>query len=100
MRIVEYAAAHEPAVAEFNRRMAAGGSPWGFYAAHRPEWIARVPGQAVWREFHLAVDDVGGRERGCHGLPFVRAVECQVTVQRWPACVSMDLPRRLFGMVR
>jgi hypothetical protein len=57
LRIVEYAAAHEPAVAEFNRRMAAGGSPWGFYAAHRPEWIARVPGQAVWREFHLAVDD-------------------------------------------
>lgn len=67
LQIVEYAAAHEPAVAGFNERMAAGGSPWGFYAAHRPDWIARAPGQAVWREFHLAVDD-DGAVRGAFAL--------------------------------
>lgn len=57
LRIVEYEAGHEAAVVAFNQRMAAGGSPWGFYTQARPDWIARQPGQSVWREYHLAVED-------------------------------------------
>jgi hypothetical protein len=68
IRIVEYAAAYEPAVAAFNRRMAEGGSSWGFYASAKPDWIARQPGQSVWREYHLAVDDDGGAVHGAFAL--------------------------------
>lgn len=57
LRIVDYEAEHEAAVAAFNRRMAAGGSPWGFFTSHRPDWIARQPGSAVWREYHVVLDD-------------------------------------------
>lgn len=68
IRIVEYAEGHQEAVAGFNRRMAAGGSPWGFYTEARPEWIARAPGVPVWREFHLALDDEDGTVRGAFAL--------------------------------
>lgn len=68
IRIVEYAASHEAAVADFNRRMAAGGSPWGFFTDARPDWIARQPGQVVWREYHLAVEEDDGAVRGAFAL--------------------------------
>ncbi len=43
----------------FNQRMSDGGSPWGFYAVSVPDWIAPQPGQEVWREYHVAVDEAG-----------------------------------------
>jgi hypothetical protein len=68
IRIVEYASTHQAAVVDFNRRMAAGGSPWGFRTEARPDWIPRQPGQVVWREYHLAVEDEGGTVRGAFAL--------------------------------
>ena len=62
-----HAAAHVGAVAAFNRRLAEGGSPWSFYTDPLPDWIAPRPGQAVWREYHVAVDDAGD-VRGAYAL--------------------------------
>lgn len=59
IEIVPYSASHERAVSDFNARMSAGGSPWGFYTSSTPDWIARRPGQEVWREYHVAVDSAG-----------------------------------------
>ncbi|MEQ8483719.1 MAG: hypothetical protein RIB46_05105 [Pseudomonadales bacterium] len=47
------------AVDEFNGRMRAGGSPWGFYTDAVPDWIPRAAGARAWREYHIAVDDEG-----------------------------------------
>lgn len=52
---------------EFNQRMREGGSPWSFYADPEPEWIPPRPGQNVWREYYLAVED-GGAVRGAFAL--------------------------------
>lgn len=59
IEIVPYGARHEPAVLAFNQRMSSGGSPWGFYGESVPDWIAPQPGQKVWREYHVAVDESG-----------------------------------------
>lgn len=67
IQIAPHAPEHSPAVERFNRRMADGGSPWGFYVDPQPDWIAPRPGQSVWREYHLAVDD-GGEVRGAFAL--------------------------------
>lgn len=67
IQIVPYGAVHVAAVAAFNRRMAEGGSPWTFYADPQPDWIAPHPGQPVWREYHLAIDD-DGEVRGAFAL--------------------------------
>ncbi len=97
VRIVEYAASHEPAVAEFNRRMAHGGSPWGFYADAVPDWIPRRPGQGVWREYHLAVDDDDGTVHGAFALkpqPWrVRGSEHTVTDWQGPFSEGSVDPR-------
>ncbi len=42
---------------EFNQRMREGGSPWSFYLDPEPDWIPKRPGQSVWREYYLAVED-------------------------------------------
>jgi hypothetical protein len=68
IRIVEYETQHQDAVAAFNRRMAEGGSRWGFFTDARPDWIPRLPGQSVWREYHVAVDDEDGAVRGAFAL--------------------------------
>ena len=67
IQIVPHNAALEPAVERFNRRMGEGGSPWAFYIDARPHWIAPQPGQSVWREYHLAVDE-SGEVRGAYAL--------------------------------
>jgi hypothetical protein len=59
IEIVPYGAQHEGAVLGFNERMSNGGSPWGFYTESVPDWIAPQPGQKVWREYHVAVDEAG-----------------------------------------
>lgn len=57
IQIVPHSAERRGAVLEFNQRMREGGSPWSFYADPEPEWIPKRPGQNVWREYYLAVED-------------------------------------------
>ena len=63
IRIVPHCAELSGAVHAFNLRMRAKGSPWGFYVDPEPEWIPKRPGQTVWREYFVAVDD----ENAVHG---------------------------------
>lgn len=67
IRIVPHAAEWREAVEAFNRRLRAGGSTWAFYPDPEPKWLAPRPGQNVWREFYLAVDE-GNAVRGGFGL--------------------------------
>jgi hypothetical protein len=55
--IVPHAPELRDAVDAFNKRMRAGGSRWGFYTEPVPDWIPKRPGQPVWREYYLAVED-------------------------------------------
>jgi len=57
IKIIPHAPEWTEAVLAFNRRMADGGSPWGFYPEPVPDWIPRVEGAPAWREYHLAVED-------------------------------------------
>lgn len=67
MRIVQHDEALRAAVLAFNARMRATGSKWGFYADPVPDWCPPRPGQKVWREYFVAVDD-GGAVRGGFAL--------------------------------
>lgn len=67
IQIVPHSAERRAAVVEFNQRMAAGGSPWTFYPDPEPDWIPPRPGQNVWREYYLAVED-GAAVRGAYAL--------------------------------
>jgi hypothetical protein len=67
IEIVPYEARWEEAVGRFNARLAAAGSEWGWYPSSVDDWIPARPGQGVWREHYLAVED--GREvRGAYAL--------------------------------
>ena len=57
IRIVPHCEELRGAVEEFNQRMRAKGSPWGLYVDPEPDWIPKRPGQNVWREYHVAVDE-------------------------------------------
>jgi hypothetical protein len=57
LRIVPHSAALSDAVHAFNLRMRAGGSSWGFYVEPEPDWIPKRPGQRVWREYYVALDE-------------------------------------------
>lgn len=63
IRVVPHCAELSSAVHAFNLRMRAKGSPWGFYVDPKPDWIPKRPGQTVWREYYVAVDD----ENAVHG---------------------------------
>lgn len=67
IRIVPHCTELSSAVEAFNRRMRAGGSPWGFYVDPEPDWIPKRPGQIVWREYYVALDD-GNTVRGAFAL--------------------------------
>lgn len=57
IRIVPHSQELRAAVEAFNQRMRAGGSTWGFWVNPEPEWIPKRPGQNVWREYYVAVDE-------------------------------------------
>lgn len=67
IQIVPHERRHSPAVEDFNQRMRAGGSPWGFYVDPDPHWIPKKPDARVWREYHLAIED-DGVVRGAYAL--------------------------------
>ncbi|XOV81740.1 MAG: hypothetical protein ACFHXK_12765 [bacterium] len=57
IKVVPHSLDYVEAVREFNERMQAGGSKWGFYTDPQPDWIPPVDGAQTWREYHLAVED-------------------------------------------
>ena len=57
IRIVPHSPELSGAVHAFNLRMRAGGSPWGFFVDPVPQWIPKRPGQSVWREYYVAIDE-------------------------------------------
>lgn len=57
IKIIPHSAEYSAEVAQFNERMRAGGSKWGFYVDPVPDWIARTPSAKTWREYHLAVEN-------------------------------------------
>lgn len=57
IRVVPHSIEHSDAVAAFNERMRAAGSPWGFYIDPEPDWVPKRAGSIVWREYHIAVED-------------------------------------------
>ena len=63
VKLVPHSIDMKDAVNNFNARMRAGGSPWGFYEDPNPDWIPKRDGAATWREYHLAVED-GEHVRG------------------------------------
>jgi len=67
IRIVSHSAEFSAAVHAFNLRMRAGGSPWGFFVDPEPDWIPKRPGQSVWREYYVAIDD-DSAVRGAYAL--------------------------------
>jgi hypothetical protein len=66
IRIVPHSAELSGAVHAFNVRMHAGGSP-GFFVEAEPFWVPKRPGQKVWREYFLAVDEANA-VRGAYAL--------------------------------
>ncbi len=66
LRIQPFEARHAPAVAAFNRRLAAAGSHWHFPESSEPSWLARVDGSPVFQEFFVAVD--GNAVHGAYAL--------------------------------
>jgi len=67
VKLVPHSIDMKDAVNNFNARMRAGGSPWGFYEDPNPDWIPKRDGAATWREYHLAVED-GEHVRGGYAL--------------------------------
>lgn len=57
IRIVPHSKELTSAVEAFNQRMRARGAPWGFYVDPEPDWIPKRPGQKVWREYYVAIDE-------------------------------------------
>ena len=67
IEVVPYTPDRVEAVAAFNRRLAQGGSPWGWYEQSEDAWLPRRPGGKVWREHYLAVED-GSQVRAAYAL--------------------------------
>ncbi|MEQ9004303.1 MAG: hypothetical protein RIE74_12115 [Pseudomonadales bacterium] len=65
--IVPHEEKHRSSVEDFNSRMRAGGSKWGFYTDPRPDWIPKFDEAPTWREYHLAVEE-DGTVRGGYAL--------------------------------
>ena len=89
IEIVSYTPRYATAVRDFNRRLSEGGSRWKFYEDSESDWIPKRPGQKVWREFFLAVED-GSEVRGAYCLkPQEFLVRGQIRrVASWQAPLS------------
>lgn len=55
--IVPHGPEHVEAIRAFNLRMREGGTKWGWYEDPVPSWIPPSPGQRVWREYYVAIED-------------------------------------------
>ncbi|MGF1469598.1 MAG: hypothetical protein ACFCGT_26040 [Sandaracinaceae bacterium] len=90
IEIVPHAQDKKDLVEAFNRTMKEAGSPWGFYVEPTPRWIPPKPGQKVWRELHLAIED-GAKVVGGYGLkPQVWRIQGEeLIVADWQGPVSL-----------
>ncbi|HUT90258.1 MAG TPA: hypothetical protein VMY37_12220 [Thermoguttaceae bacterium] len=59
VEITEYGQAHVEEVAEFNRRLRAGGVPSAFPTRPTSEWLPPVPGRRLFQEQFVALDEEG-----------------------------------------
>ncbi len=67
IEVVPYTEEWIPAVAAFNRRMAAAGMHWTWYATPVDRWLPTRGDARTWREHYLAVED-GTDVRGGYAL--------------------------------
>jgi len=67
IHIVDHAPQRSEEVARFNGRLRARGTRPQFPAGPVPDWLPKVPGRTVFREYYLAVDP-GGAVRGGYVL--------------------------------
>jgi len=67
IRIVDHAPQRTEEVERFNGRLRAKGVRPQFPAGHVPDWLPKVPGRTIFREYYLAVDP-GGTVRGGYVL--------------------------------
>lgn len=100
IEIVSYTPEHVEAVRDFNRRLNEGGSSWKFYEHSESDWIPKRPGQKVWREFFLAVEE-SSTVRGAYCLKpqefLVRGEPRRVA--SWQAPLSEGIVDKKYGMV-
>ncbi|MFN7140372.1 MAG: hypothetical protein ACK4UN_13630 [Limisphaerales bacterium] len=61
IEIQPYTAAHEPAVAEFNQRLAAGGCPFRFPEKSQPKWLPRAGENPLFEEYFVASEEAAVR---------------------------------------
>jgi hypothetical protein len=74
IRVLPFAVGLEPALKDFNCRMAAAGSRWQFPESSVPSWLARAEDSPIFQEFYVAAD--GDAVRGAYAL------------QHRPACIG------------
>jgi hypothetical protein len=81
IEIVSFTPDHIGAVRDFNHRLEKAGASWKFFETPEPVWIPKRPGQTVWREYFLAVDE-SAAVRGAYCLKpqefLVRGRGCRV----------------------
>lgn len=99
IEIVPYESDLVPKVCEFNRRMHAGGTHWGWYESAVDDWLPPPrEGATVWREHYLALED-GEQVRGAFALKpqewWVRGE--RRTVTDWQGPVSEGLLDRKYA---
>lgn len=61
MQIEAYTRDLEGPVKDFNARLNAGGSEYGFYQSWTPGWLPKVDGREIYEEYFLAVDGTAVR---------------------------------------
>ena len=99
-KVVPYTGDLVPDVVEFNKRMQAGGSPWGWYEEAEDSWLPAGPGRSVWREHFLAVSD-DGEVHGAYALkPQPWWIKGEVlTVSDWQGPISEGAVSQKHNMI-
>ena len=99
IRVIPYAPEHVPAVAAFNRRLAAAGSDWGFYESAEVDWLQPGLTPTVERRFYVAAD--GDQVHGAYCLKpqqFLLGGE-PVRLANWQGPVSEGIINPRFALL-
>jgi hypothetical protein len=100
IRVEPYTAQHERAVADFNRRLQAGGAEQRFQESAVPLWLPPGLHPALYNEMFVAVDDAGA-VRGAYLLKhqqFVVAGKLE-SIANYAFPLSEGIVDRRYGMV-
>lgn len=100
IKVVPYEAVHEPAVADFNRRMLEGETGWGWYESSVDVWLPEREDRRTWREHFVAIDD-DGEVRGAYAhKPHLWRIHGEdVLVSDWQGPVSEGLLSPRYAML-